>query len=91
MDGMSPAVERFMSNEDLKDELERLRKENEALKKGASSNIRMKVSEKGAVSIYGMGRFPVTLYKEQWLKLLDMSTEIRAFIAANEAQLKKKD
>jgi hypothetical protein len=80
-----------MSNEDLKDELERLRKENEALKKGASSNIRMKVSEKGAVSIYGMGRFPVTLYKEQWLKLLDMSTEIRAFIAANEAQLKKKD
>ena len=80
-----------MSNEDLKDELERLRKENEALKKGASSNIRMKVSEKGAVSIYGMGRFPVTLYKEQWVKLLDMSTEIRAFIAANEAQLKKKD
>jgi hypothetical protein len=59
-----------MSNEDLKDELERLRKENEALKKSASSNIRMKVSEKGAVSIYGMGRFPVTLYKEQWLKLL---------------------
>ena len=80
-----------MSNEDLKDELERLRKENEALKKGASSNIRMKVSEKGAVSIYGMGRFPVTLYKEQWLKLLDMSIEIRAFITANEAQLKKKD
>ena len=80
-----------MSNEDLKDELERLRKENEALKKGASSNIRMKVSEKGAVSIYGMGRFPVTLYKERWLKLLDMSTEIRAFIAANETQLKKKD
>ena len=68
-----------MSDEDLKDELERLRKENEALKKGASSNIRMKVSEKGAVSIYGMGRFPVTLYKEQWLKLLDMSAEIRAF------------
>ena len=80
-----------MSDEDLKTELERLRKENEALKKGASSNVRMKVSEKGAVSIYGMGRFPVTLYKEQWLKLLDRSAEIRAFIAANEAQLKKKD
>jgi hypothetical protein len=46
----------------------------------------MKVSEKGAVSIYGMGRFPVTLYKEQWLKLLDMSGEIRAFIADNEAK-----
>ena len=52
-----------MSDEDLKAELERLRNENEALKKGASSSIRMKVSEKGAVSIYGMGRFPVTLYK----------------------------
>ena len=51
-----------MSEEELKAELERLRKENEALKKGASSGIRMKVSGKGAVSIYGMGRFPVTLY-----------------------------
>ena len=79
-----------MSDEDLKDELERLRKENEALRKDTSSSIRMKVSEKGAVSIYGMGRFPVTLYKEQWLKLLEMSAEIRAFIAANEAHLKKK-
>ena len=80
-----------MSDEHLKDELERLRKENEALRKDTSSSIRMKVSEKGAVSIYGMGRFPVTLYKEQWLKLLDMSAEIRAFIAANEAHLKAKD
>jgi hypothetical protein len=53
-----------MSDEELKAELDRLRKENEALKKGTSSGIRMKVSEKGAVSIYGMGRFPVTLYKE---------------------------
>jgi hypothetical protein len=51
----------------------------------------MKVSEKGAISIYGMGRFPVTLYKEQWLKLLDISADIRAFIAAKEAQLKAKD
>ena len=50
----------------------------------------MKASEKGAVSVYGMGRFPVTLYKEQWLKLLDMSPQIRAFIAENEAQLKTK-
>ena len=80
-----------MSNEDAQDELERLRRENAALKKGASSGIRMKVSEKGAVSIYGMGRFPVTLYKEQWLRLLDMAAEIRAFITANEAQLKSKD
>jgi hypothetical protein len=51
----------------------------------------MKVSEKGAVSVYGMGRFPVTLYKEQWLKLLNMSDEIRKFIADNEAKLKTKD
>lgn len=80
-----------MSDEDSKAELERLRKENAALKKSASSGTRMKVSEKGAVSIYGMGRFPVTLYKEQWLKLLDMSDDIRGFIAANEAQLKTKD
>ena len=80
-----------MSGEDLKAELERLRKENAALKKGASSGIRMKVSEKGAVSIYGMGRFPVTLYKEQWLRLLDMSDDIRAFIAENDTQLKAKE
>jgi hypothetical protein len=80
-----------MSDEDLKAELERLRKENEALKKGPSSSIRMKVSEKGALSVYGMGRFPVTLYKEQWLKLLDMTDEIRAFIAAHEAELKAKE
>jgi hypothetical protein len=80
-----------MSDEELKAELERLRSENAALKKGATAEIRMKVSEKGAVSIYGMGRFPVTLYKEQWLKLLDMSDEIRAFIAANEAKLKARE
>lgn len=80
-----------MSDEDMKAELERLRKENEALKKGASTGITMKVSEKGALSVYGMGRFPVTLYKEQWLKLLDMSDDIRAFITANEGKLKTKD
>ena len=79
-----------MSDDDLKAELERLRNENAALKKGASTAIRLKVSEKGAVSIYGMGRFPVTLYKEQWLKLLDMSAEIRAFIAENEDEIEDK-
>lgn len=79
-----------MSDEDLKAELERLRNENAALKKGAATGITMKVSEKGALSVYGMGRFPVTLYKEQWLKLLDQSDDIRAFIAANAGQLKTK-
>ncbi len=80
-----------MSDEDLKSELERLRAENAALKKGAATGITMKVSEKGGLSVYGMGRFPITLYKEQWLKLLDMSDAIRAFIAANAGQLKAKD
>jgi len=80
-----------MSDEQIKAELERLRRENAALKKGASAGLRLKVSEKGAVSVYGMGRFPVTLYKEQWLKLLDMADDIRQFIAANEGQLKAKD
>ncbi|OGA49662.1 MAG: hypothetical protein A3G25_10810 [Betaproteobacteria bacterium RIFCSPLOWO2_12_FULL_63_13] len=79
-----------MSDEDLKNELERLRRENAALKKGAAAGITMKVSEKGGLSVYGMGRFPITLYKEQWLKLLDMSDDIRAFIDANAAALKTK-
>jgi hypothetical protein len=84
-------LEKFVREEDLKAELERLRNENAVLKKGAATGISMRVSEKGALSIYGMGRFPVTLYKEQWLKLLDMSDELRAFIRANEAKLKSKD
>ena len=77
--------------DDLKNELERLRAENERLKKGSSKGMSLKVSEKGGVSVYGLGRFPVTLYKEQWKKLLDMSDEIRDFIDANESQLKSKD
>jgi hypothetical protein len=80
-----------MSDDDLKAELERLRNENAALKQGAAAGVTMKVSEKGALSIYGMGRFPVTLYKEQWPKLLAMSDDIRAFIVANEGRLKKKE
>ena len=80
-----------MSDDELKAELERLRKENASLKKGAAKGVSMKVSEKGGLSVYGMGRFPVTLYKEQWLKLLDLSEEIRAFIAAHEAELKSKE
>lgn len=78
-------------SDDLKKELERLRSENERLKKGGSKGLSLKVSEKGGVSVYGLGRFPVTLYKEQWKKLLDMSEEIRNFIQDNESQLKSKD
>jgi hypothetical protein len=77
--------------EDLQSELERLRAENESLKKAGRGKLAMKVSEKGALSVYGMGRFPVTLYKEQWLRLLAMAEEIKAFIAANDASLKTKE
>lgn len=81
-----------MSTEDeLKAELAALKAENEALKARTSKGISLKVSEKGAVSVYGMGRFPVTLYKEQWLKLLDMSDDLRRFIAENDSKLKTKD
>ncbi len=80
-----------MSEEEMKAELERLRSENTALKNGAATGITMKVSEKGGLSVYGMGRFPITLYKEQWLKLMDMSDAMRAFIAANDSVLKTKD
>ena len=77
--------------EDMQSELERLRAENERLKKAGRGKLAMKVSEKGALSVYGMGRFPVTLYKEQWLRLLTMADEIKAFIAANDANLKSKE
>lgn len=80
-----------MSDDDLKAELERLQSENAALKKAQSGSTRIKVSDKGGVSVYGLGRFPVTLYKEQWLKLLNMTDEIRAFIEANEPHLKSKE
>jgi hypothetical protein len=79
------------SDEELKAELERLRRENASLKKGAAKGVSIRVSEKGGVSVYGMGRFPVTLYKEQWLKLLDLSEDIRAFIAEHESELKSKE
>jgi len=77
--------------EDMQAELERLRTENERLKKAGRGKLAMKVSEKGALSVYGMGRFPVTLYKEQWLRLLAMSEEIKAFIEANDQSLKSKE
>lgn len=79
-----------MTDEDLQAELDRLRKENESLKKGAAKGISMKVSEKGGLSIYGLGRFPITLYKEQWAKLLDLSEEIRSFLVTHDAELKTK-
>jgi hypothetical protein len=50
-----------------------------------------KVSEKGAVSVYGLQRMPVTLYMEQWGRLLDFGDEIRKFIKENESKLKRKE
>lgn len=79
-----------MSDEKLQAELDRLRVENETLRRRADRGITLKVSGKGGVSVYGLGRFPVTLYKEQWLRLLDMAEEIRRFIAENEGRLKVK-
>jgi hypothetical protein len=78
-------------DEDLKVELERLRAENERLKNRSSRGVSLKVSEKGGVSVYGLGRFPVTLYKEQWVRLLDMAEDIRAFIRENDSRLKAKE
>jgi hypothetical protein len=79
-----------MTDEEMKAELERLKAENEALKSRSNRSVSMKVSEKGGLSVYGMGRFPITLYKEQWVKLLDMADEIRGFIKENDGKLKTK-
>ncbi len=79
-----------MSDEDLKAEVARLKAENESLKARTSKGVSFKVSEKGGVSVYGLGRFPVTLYKEQWNKLLDMADDIRRFLVENDAKLKTK-
>jgi len=80
-----------MSDESMQEELARLRAENQALKSRGAQGGSIRVSQKGAVSVYGLGRFPVTLYKEQWARLLDMGDEIRAFIRQHEGELKSKE
>jgi hypothetical protein len=79
------------TEEELRQEIERLKAENAQLKKPARGSMSLKVSEKGALSVYGLGRFPVTLYREQWDKLLGMADHIRQFIQENDAVLKKKE
>ena len=76
--------------EDMESELERLRAENEALKAKEKQGIRLQVSQKGAVSLYGIRRFPITFYGDEWETLLGMSDEIRAFIAEHADELKRK-
>jgi len=80
-----------MNEAEMKAELERLRAENAELKSKDSAGLSLKVSEKGAVSLYGMGRFPFTLYKEQWLRILASAPEIEAFIRENDSKLKTKE
>ena len=80
-----------MNESEMQAELERLRAEKAHLKTKGKGGISLKVSEKGAVSLYGMGRFPVTLYKEQWLRVLASAAEIEAFIRENESRLKTKE
>jgi hypothetical protein len=86
-----------MSEQDLKTpeelaaELEKLKAENASLKRARNAGITFKVSEKGAVSVYGLGRFPVTLYKEQWERLLAASDQLKAFIADNSDRLKMRE
>lgn len=74
--------------EELSAELQRLRLENQKLKAAPSTTI--KVSEKGGLSVYGLGRFPVTLYREQWERLLAMESQILGFIAEHDSDLKRK-
>ena len=78
-------------SDEMRAELERLKKENESLKKNAVRGVSLKVSEKGGLSVYGLGRFPVTLYKEQWTKLLGLTDEIRTFLREHDAELKSKE
>ena len=79
-----------MSDEDLRAELDRLRAEHDALTSKETRALRLQVSQKKAVSLYGIRRFPVTFYADEWEKILSMAGEIRAFIRENEGQLKRK-
>lgn len=92
MENISISTTKANTASELAKEIARLRAENEALKLKAYSakSLTCKVSTKGAVSIYGFGRFPVTLYKEQWLRLIDFAPALKSFIEANESQLSVK-
>lgn len=80
-----------MDNQELLAQLEALREENEALRAKAVRPLTMKVGEKGGLSVYGLGRFPVTLYAAQWERLLGAADSIQTFINDNRAVLKTKE
>ena len=77
------------TDEDVRRELAQLKAENEALKANSRKVMRLQVSEKGGVSLYGIRRFPVTFYKDEWHQILGMADEIRVFLDENESKLKK--
>ena len=79
-----------MTDKDLQAWIDQLKAENARLRRQPDRVLSMKVSQKGALSVHGLGRFPVTLYKEQWTRLLAAADDIRAFLKDNDAQLKSK-
>jgi len=83
-----------MAEETAEQKLARLEAENKTLREQVEQRkpgqLRLKVSEKGGVSVYGLGRFPVTLYKEQWIRLLEHTDEIKSFLKENDQLLKAK-
>jgi len=88
-----PTLGGDMAEETAEQKLARLEAENKGLKEQIErkpGQLRLKISEKGGLSVYGLGRFPVTLYKEQWTRLLDYSDEIKKFLQDNDQQLKAK-
>jgi len=74
--------------EELKARLATLEKESATKRSGA---LEFRVGEKGGVSVYGLGRFPVTLYYEQWHRLLATSEELKKFLEDNKSRLKLKE
>ncbi len=77
-------------NEEMQAELERLRAENEGLKARKTQETRLQVSQKGAVSLYGIRRFPITFNADEWDIILGMSDEVRTFISQHDTELKRK-
>ncbi len=80
-----------MTDDDVQAELAQLKAENERLKRQQASPLSLKVSQKGALSVYGLGRFPVTLYKGQWAELLEHTEDIWAFLEEHDSELKGKN